>query len=298
MIDRTIAVLQIIGASAATAAVLGALITPGVAVASFVIYLIMFAFCLFTLFAGLWLWNGELRGYRLIAFSLAFQIPVLQSSIMSYKFSFGLGISLFLAGEPGKFRWDMGGFGHMAFFSGDIPALAGINLMAIAALVWILWRQHRLEAQQIAAEVADAGQQGVVEKKAGPAQSGALIYASDVTTLATFYEHCFGLAVVHKTEDRVILGSEELQLVIHQRPEGQPSVPAEEPASSIKLFFSVDSIDGIQSTIGHHGGRVLPQRWPGPLFDTINVLDPEGNRQHVREFHAPASDDVQPSTGH
>ncbi len=287
--------LQIIGSSAATAAVIGALITPGANTLSYVIFLFMLAFCLFTLFAGLWLWNGELRGYRRIAISLAMQIPILQSSIMSYKFSFGIGITLYLAGQPGKLHYDLGGFGQMAFFSGEKPVLVGINLMAIAALAWILWRQHQLEVREFAKSLSGEGAQDAPTKKDGPARSGGLIYASNVETLASFYEHCFGLTVARKAADRVILSSDDLQLVIHKRPEieGQPVDPNVTPPSSIKLFFSVDSIEAVQGMIENLGGQVLPQRWPGPLFDTINVLDPEGNMQHVREFHAPGSSEGQ-----
>ncbi|MDJ0759938.1 MAG: VOC family protein [Woeseiaceae bacterium] len=291
--------LQIIGSSAATAAVMGALMTPGANIASLVIFLVMLAFCLFTLFAGLWLWNGELRGYRRIAIALALQIPILQSSIMSYKFSFGIGMTLYLAGRPGKLHYDLGGFGQMAFFSGEKPVLVGINLVAIAALAWILRRQHQLETREFKERLASDSSERAPTRKAGPARSGALIYASNVETMARFYEHCFGLTVARKAADRVILSGDDLQLVIHKRPEleGQPVDPNTMPPSSIKLFFSVDSIDAVQSLIEQQGGQVLPQRWSGPLFDTINVLDPEGNMQHVREFHAPVSGDADSSLG-
>lgn len=271
--------MQIVGASATAAAAVGMLFGSGIGVANTLIFGSMLLFCAVTILAGIWVWNAELRGFRLAAFSLAFQIPVLQSSLLSYKFSFGIGMTLFLAGEPGKFRYDLGGFGQLTLFGGQLPLLVGVNLVAIAALAWVLRRQHRMESEP--------GQTAPVTSSVNPPAEGALIYAADPKSLGTFYARTLGLSVSHETPSHVILSGNQLQLTIVEQPVVASTQPGERRVSAVALYFCVDSLDRAQAIIEQHGGRVLPERWPGPMFTTAKFVDPDGNLQHLREFHAP-----------
>ena len=273
--------MQIVGASATAAAAVGMLLGGDIGVAYTLIFCTMLLFCAASILAGIWLWNGELRGFRLSAFSLAFQIPVLQSSLLSYKFSFGIGVTLFLAGEPGKFRYDLGGFGQLTLFGGQLPLLVGINIVAIAALAWVLRPRHRMELE--------SGTTAPVTSSVNPPAEGALIYAADPKSLGRFYELTLGFSVSHEAPGHVILSGNQLQLAIVEQSPVASMPPGERRGSSIELFFCVDNLDRAQAIIERHGGRVLPERRTGAMFTTAKFLDPDGNLQHLREFHAPDS---------
>ena len=79
---RVIAVLQIVGASTAFVFMLTLMLESAQGVFTYLILLVMYAFFAVVFVSGIWLWNGEPRGYRYSMIVQAAQIPVLTSGIM------------------------------------------------------------------------------------------------------------------------------------------------------------------------------------------------------------------------
>jgi len=123
----------------------------------------------------------------------------------------------------------------------------------------------------------------------GPARAGALIYAKDLNRLSEFYQQLLGMQLHHSDEDHHVIGSADMQLIIHAIPEhisssiviSSPPIPRSEQA--IKLFFTVPSVATAGSVAMSLGGMLFGQEYAGPGFHVQNGYDPEGNIFHVRE---------------
>ena len=123
----------------------------------------------------------------------------------------------------------------------------------------------------------------------GPARAGLFIYAKDLARLADFYERLLALTRVRATDELVILGSPDLQIVVQAMPApvaaatpiASPPVPRD--TAAFKFFFTVPSLAVADSLATELGGRVLPEPWRGPGFVVRNALDPEGNIFQLRE---------------
>lgn len=122
---------------------------------------------------------------------------------------------------------------------------------------------------------------------AGPAKSGAFLYAHDVSVLVEFYARLLGANVVRQTSDFTILACEGLQLIVHELPEGIDVPPSlESPReSSVKLFFSVANLDDANRQLVELGGETAQGMWNNPIFSVCNAVDPEGNIFQLREFN-------------
>ncbi|VUD68751.1 hypothetical protein TDB9533_04110 [Thalassocella blandensis] len=121
----------------------------------------------------------------------------------------------------------------------------------------------------------------------GPAKTGAIIYAIDISLIAQFYEDVIGGERLLAAPDKIISRFDDLQLIVHKFPkeaESQVVISSSDlnRPSAIKLFFSVDNIDAARRAIEQFGGRVHDQVWQGPGFQVSNVTDPEGNVFHLR----------------
>jgi predicted enzyme related to lactoylglutathione lyase len=122
----------------------------------------------------------------------------------------------------------------------------------------------------------------------GPARAGILVYASDVCRLADFYVAVLGMTPLRRTDELVILGSPDLQLVVHALPADvapravipAPTTPRVDAA--FKFFHTVPSLERAGETVRAHGGALLPGQWHGPGFVVRNAVDPEGNVFHLR----------------
>lgn len=117
----------------------------------------------------------------------------------------------------------------------------------------------------------------------GPAEFGALLYASNTKKLAEFYCQTFGFTLLHATTERHILHKDGWQLIIHQFPDfvtrGDQRAARK---NTLKLFFTTDNIDACKTSIARHGGQLLHGTWHGPGFTLGNALDPEGNPFQLR----------------
>ena len=121
---------------------------------------------------------------------------------------------------------------------------------------------------------------------AGPAKSGAFLYAHDVSVLVAFYSMLLGVKVVRQTPDFTILACEGLRLIVHELPDGIDVPPSLEALreSAIKLFFSVESLAVANQRLIELWGKTMPEVWSNPLFSVCNAIDPEGNIFQLREF--------------
>lgn len=121
-----------------------------------------------------------------------------------------------------------------------------------------------------------------------PARAGLFIYGKDFERLATFYEYVLGMSRLRATGEMVVLGSPDIQLIVHELPPEIAatvtiSIPPVRRDSSLKFFFTVPSIAAAAAQAAAFGGKVLPEQWQGPGFRVVNALDPEGNVFHLRE---------------
>ena len=103
------------------------------------VYAVMYAIFASAFLSGIWLWNGEMRGYKYSKLIQALQIPVLMSGLLTYKFIFGLGIIVNLVGNVGPVNYALGGQSYLVIW-GEVSELQlGINVWAPIALAY-LWR--------------------------------------------------------------------------------------------------------------------------------------------------------------
>ena len=126
----------------------------------------------------------------------------------------------------------------------------------------------------------------------GPARTGVLFYAKNLSSVSAFYERVLGARLVHADEEHRVLQSPDVQLIIHAVPQryassiviAVPPVPREEQA--IKPFFAVESLASAELLVEQLGGKVCGPIWAGPGMKVRNVCDPEGNIVHLRESAA------------
>ena len=122
----------------------------------------------------------------------------------------------------------------------------------------------------------------------GPARAGALIYASNIERLATFYEQVIGFSRASVSAERIVLNSPDIQIIIHAMPPHiAPTVTVQSPpvqrGSPVRLFFTVAGISAARAVAATLGGEVFAEQWKGPGFTVCNAMDPEGNIFQVRE---------------
>ena len=124
-------------------------------------------------------------------------------------------------------------------------------------------------------------------------KAGAVLYAADMTSLATFYGQVCNLAVVGWEEDHVILESAAFQLVVRQMPRAiaeaiEISVPPMRRSNAAaKLVFFVEDLETACNAAIACGG--VPDKsakpWTFRGWAAWDTLDPEGN---VVQLRAPA----------
>jgi predicted enzyme related to lactoylglutathione lyase len=120
------------------------------------------------------------------------------------------------------------------------------------------------------------------------ARTGTLIYAKDLTMLASFYTALLAMTTTYATDEIVVLHSPDGQLILHQIPAhiaetfvvDTPPVLREEAA--IKPFFTVPSFAEAQTCATSLGGGLFGHQWEGPGFRVTNAYDPEGNIIQLR----------------
>ena len=129
--------------------------------------------------------------------------------------------------------------------------------------------------------------------------SGTLIYAKDLTLLASFYRVLLSMSEVHASDELVVLRSydgrshdgrsPQCELIVHRIPAhiAETIVVASPPVlredTAIKPFFSVASFVEAAAHATSMGGGVFGPQYEGPGFRITNAYDPEGNIMQLRE---------------
>ena len=116
---------------------------------------------------------------------------------------------------------------------------------------------------------------------------GVVIFTGDRERLAKFYEAVTGLGVRATDGNVTVLGSDELELVIHALPD-EPSVsrpPLARQDVYIKPFFPVTSLSQARKRAAQFGGQLRPrsEEWEARGFRACEAIDPDGNVIQFRE---------------
>ncbi|HUF71540.1 MAG TPA: hypothetical protein VMR74_01445 [Gammaproteobacteria bacterium] len=92
---------------------------------------------------GVRLWRDDPRGWKWAIILFAAQIPVLAIPGLTYEYFTGIAVKVLGGGVEGPLSFGIGA-GANIFVGGAAPELAyGVNLVAVAALAWLLWRRPR-----------------------------------------------------------------------------------------------------------------------------------------------------------
>jgi predicted enzyme related to lactoylglutathione lyase len=117
--------------------------------------------------------------------------------------------------------------------------------------------------------------------------SGAVIYAWDVKSLATFYRELTGATVAETHRRWVILDVEGSRLVIHGSDRDEPDEKLGERREStpIKLTFTVADLSAAHAAVMELGGGAtdLSHAWDDAGVRFLNAWDLEGNVFTLRE---------------
>jgi predicted enzyme related to lactoylglutathione lyase len=120
---------------------------------------------------------------------------------------------------------------------------------------------------------------------------GAILYAQDITRVATFYSKTIGFDITHAEANHIILDSSTFQLVVHAIPAeiaaeieiATPPVRRED--TPIKLSFPVASINAARIAAAKHGGGLngKDREWEFRGRRICDGHDPDGNVIQVSE---------------
>ena len=94
----------------------------------------------FTAWAGMKLWRGSPEGYKWAKVLFAAQVPVVSLGGVSYGFYTLLGFNLQLGSAVDAFRLNMGSAMNLMYSPAEQPAFVGINVVALAAFLYLLLR--------------------------------------------------------------------------------------------------------------------------------------------------------------
>jgi hypothetical protein len=124
------------------------------------------------------------------------------------------------------------------------------------------------------------------------AQSGLVIYAKDVVTLAEFYRSVLALEIVERTDQHVVLQAGSVEVVVVQIPESiaasieitrPPAVRVDTP---LKPVFTVRSLIEVRSQVITNHGTLQPDRagWKFRGAIVLDGCDREGNVIQFRQI--------------
>ena len=122
-------------------------------------------------------------------------------------------------------------------------------------------------------------------------RTGAVLFATRLDKVASFYSNVLGLAEVHRDGDHILLESPSFQLVVHRTPGHSTTTPepAEQPVrragASFKPVFFVGSLASVREIATAHGGTMeAPEKaWSFNGVAVCDAIDPDGNVIQFRE---------------
>ena len=123
-------------------------------------------------------------------------------------------------------------------------------------------------------------------------RTGAVLFASGLDQVATFYSKVLGLVELNRDDDHILLESAGFQLVVHRIP-GQPApvMPPAEPSTrrakaAFKPVFFVEGLESVRASVNAHGGAMEPRdrEWSFNGVAVCDAVDPEGNVIQFREL--------------
>ena len=128
----------------------------------------------------------------------------------------------------------------------------------------------------------------------GP-RTGAVIYATNVDRVATFYAMVLGLSEAARADDHLALESTGFHLVVHRisgtgSPAGDTAdPPARRATAAFKPVFFVSDLPRLRVVVETYGGVMEPadRQWFFNGMTVCDALDPEGN---VIQFRANRAD--------
>lgn len=97
-----------------------------------------------SLYAGLELWKEKRIGYKLSIFSQALQVPLVASNIVIYNFFSAISLSVLVSEFGPSIKFLLGNSFSLGFFRPDVPFAFGLNLVALALLIYLVHRLRRL----------------------------------------------------------------------------------------------------------------------------------------------------------
>lgn len=114
---------------------------------------------------------------------------------------------------------------------------------------------------------------------------GAVLFTTDPTRLARFYERVVGLRPVRVDADHVVLETAGFRLIVHRIPERHArGITISEPAvvrerGAVKLCLPVDDLASARRTAAEQGGEVYPpgREWRYGDATVCDGYDPDGN---------------------
>ena len=134
---------QIIGASFLIVFMLPNFSYAATSVPAAIILLAMYSIFFSSVLSGIWIWNSERRGYTLGALVQFLQVPVLFTTPVSYKFVFGLEISLMFFGSSHPILIGFGGQAYLSFANTAVDTQVGINICAVLVLLYFVSKVYR-----------------------------------------------------------------------------------------------------------------------------------------------------------
>jgi predicted enzyme related to lactoylglutathione lyase len=122
-------------------------------------------------------------------------------------------------------------------------------------------------------------------------KASAVLFAKDITRVATFYANAIGFSITHTDTSHVVLESPTFQLVVHAIPAEIAATieiatpPIRREDTPIKLGFPVASISATRIAAAKHGGELnaKDREWEFQGRRICDGHDPEGNVIQVSE---------------
>lgn len=111
---------------------------------SLTIVAFLFALFVWSAIVGVRLWRRESRGWKWATILFAMQIPVLTVSGLHYEYHTGIALDVIGGHVADRFAAQFGSQGSILLTPGSTDLIYGVNLFAVAAVVYLLMRRNEV----------------------------------------------------------------------------------------------------------------------------------------------------------